>query len=144
MSTLVMHPAAVAAGLFDIVDRVFGDRGSDTGTDTGTEPSATMQLRTDVSEEETRYAIAVDIPGMAKEEVSIKVEGGKVFIEGERQGERKGKYHRAERAYGRFLRSFTLPDNVDAEKIEAKMANGVLELSLPKNQKAQPIEVKIS
>ncbi len=65
-------------------------------------------------------------------------------IEGERKEERSnGKYHLTERTYGRFYRSFALPDDVDAEKIEAKVSNGVLEISLPKNQKALPVEIKI-
>ena len=80
---------------------------------------------------------------MVKEDISIKVENGTMKIEGERKEERTGKYHLTERTVGRFYRSFALPDDVDAEKIEAKASNGVLEISLPKSQKVLPVEIKI-
>ena len=124
-------------------DRIFGDRYLDPEQSEAGE-AGRMHPCADVSEEEERYVITIDIPGMAKEEVSIKVEGGKLTIEGERKVERTGKSHRAERAYGRFLRAFTLPEGIDAGGVEAKMANGVLSVGLPKNKAAQPIEVKIS
>jgi HSP20 family protein len=134
-----MRPVVPAvADFFSIFDRVFGDRAlADDRADYRVQP------RMDVSEEENRYAVAIDIPGLSKEDISIKVENGTMKIEGERKEERAGKYHLAERSYGRFYRSFALPDDVDAEKIEAKVANGVLEITLPKTQKALPVEIKI-
>jgi len=138
MSALVMRPVPSVADFFSIFDRVFGDRPL-----TDDRADYKVQPRMDVSEEENRYAITLDIPGLAKEDISIKVENGTMKIEGERKEERTGKYHLAERTVGRFYRSFALPDDVDAEKIEAKATNGVLEISLPKNQKALPVEIKI-
>jgi len=138
MSALVMRPVPAVADFFSIFDRVFGDRPL-----TDDRADYRVQPRMDVSEEENKYAVTLDIPGLAKEDISIKVENGTMKIEGERKEERTGKYHLTERAYGRFYRSFALPDDVDAEKIEAKAANGVLEISLPKNQKALPVEIKI-
>jgi len=138
MSAIVMRPVPAAADFFSIFDRVFGDRSL-----TDDRADYRVQPRMDVSEEENKYAVTLDIPGLAKEDISIKVENGTMKIEGERKEERTGKYHLTERTYGRFYRSFALPDDVDAEKIEAKAANGVLEITLPKNQKALPVEIKI-
>jgi HSP20 family protein len=133
-----MRPVPSVADFFSIFDRVFGDRSL-----TDDRADYRVQPRMDVSEEENKYAVTLDIPGLAKEDISIKVENGTMKIEGERKEERAGKYHLTERTYGRFYRSFALPDDVDAEKIEAKASNGVLEISLPKNQKALPVEIKI-
>jgi len=138
MSAIVMRPVPAVADFFSIFDRVFGDRSL-----TDDRADYRVQPRMDVSEEENKYAVRLDIPGLAKEDISIKVENGTMKIEGERKEERTGKYHLTERTYGRFYRSFALPDDVDAEKIEAKAANGVLEITLPKNQKALPVEIKI-
>ncbi|MDR2592927.1 MAG: Hsp20/alpha crystallin family protein [Chitinispirillales bacterium] len=138
MSALVMRPVPSVADFFSIFDRVFGDRSL-----TDDRADYRVQPRMDVSEEENKYAVTLDIPGLAKEDISIKVENGTMKIEGERKEERTGKYHLTERTYGRIYRSFALPDDVDAEKIEAKANNGVLEISLPKNQKALPVEIKI-
>ncbi|GBU22576.1 heat-shock protein [Fibrobacteres bacterium R8-0-B4] len=138
MSSLVMRPVPSVSDFFSIFDRVFGDRSLTDGR-----ADYKVQPRMDVSEEENKYAVTLDIPGLSKEDISIKVENGAMKIEGERKEERTGKYHLAERTYGHFYRSFALPDDVDAEKIEAKAANGVLEISLPKSQKALPVEIKI-
>ena len=78
---------------------------------------------------------------MKKEDVKVTVENGVLTIQGERKYEKeeKGKkYHRVERSYGNFIRSFTLPDLVDEEKVKAEFKDGVLNLQLPKSQKAKP------
>ena len=79
---------------------------------------------------------------------TIPLEEGVLTIQGERRQEKQEsgkKYHRAERSYGRFVRSFTLPDLVDEEKVKAEFKDGVLNLQLPKSEKAKPkaIEVKV-
>ena len=86
---------------------------------------------------------------MKKEDVRVTLEDGVLTIQGERKQEKeeKGKkYHRVERSYGSFVRSFTLPDLVDEEKVKAEFKDGVLNLQLPKSEKAKPksIEVKVS
>ncbi len=105
--------------------------------------------KVDISEEDDHYELKADLPGMDKKDISISIEKGVLSIEGEKKEETrkgKGKYCHYERSYGRFSRSFTLPDEVDAEKIEARMNNGVLELRLPKSERARrkAIEVKIN
>jgi len=140
MSAFVLRHNPTAAMLSSWFDRMLGDL----STESDQELTSRLQPRMDISEEEGHYYISMDVPGLTKSDISIKVENGAVKIEGERKEEKKGKYHHSERAYGKFLRSFSLPDDVDSAKIEAKAENGVLELKLPKNKKALPIEIKIS
>ena len=102
----------------------------------------------DVSETEGEYQIKAEIPDVKKENVKVTLEDGVLTIQGERkqeQEEKGKKYHRVERSYGSFARSFTLPDLVDEEKVKAEFKDGVLNLLLPKSEKAKPkaIEVKV-
>jgi HSP20 family protein len=93
--------------------------------------------------------LKAELPGMKKEEVKLTVEGGTLSISGERKAEKEEKdkkYHRMERSYGAFQRSFTLPEGALAEKISAEFKDGVLLVHLPKGETAKPkaIEVKVS
>jgi HSP20 family protein len=85
---------------------------------------------------------------MKKENVKVTVENGVLSISGERKSEKeekKKKFHRIERSYGKFLRTFTLPEDADAKKIAAEFKDGVLKVHLPKGHsaKAKPVEVKV-
>src|SRR6516165_10408973 len=98
----------------------------------------------DIEENDREYILKAELPGMKKEEVKLTVEGGTLSISGERKAEKEEKdkkYHRMERSYGAFQRSFTL-----AEKISAEFKDGVLLVHLPKDETAKPqaIEVKVS
>jgi HSP20 family protein len=102
----------------------------------------------DVSETDGEYQIKAEIPDVKKEDVKVTLEDGVLTIQGERKQEKEDngkKYHRVERTYGSFVRSFTLPDLVDVEKVTAEFKDGVLNLQLPKSEKAKPkaIEVKV-
>ncbi|MBI2516178.1 MAG: Hsp20/alpha crystallin family protein [Opitutae bacterium] len=103
----------------------------------------------DITEDEKEYLIKADLPEMKKEDVHVTFEDGVLTITGERKVEKEEKnrkYHRIEREHGRFVRSFSLPENADATKIAAEFKEGVLVLRLPKNEKAHPrvLEVKIT
>jgi HSP20 family protein len=102
----------------------------------------------DITEDEKEYLIKAELPEVNKEEVKLTVHDDVLSISGERKYEKeeKGKkYHRVERAYGSFTRSFTLPEDADASKVAADYKDGVLKVHLPKSEKAKPksIEVKI-
>jgi HSP20 family protein len=102
----------------------------------------------DVEETETGYLVKTDLPGLTKEDININVEDGVMTISGEkkRETEKKDKhYSRYERSYGKFSRSFSLPNNVDSKKVEAKYHNGVLVVTLTKTEGSKPrgIEVKV-
>jgi len=101
----------------------------------------------DVSETDGEYQIKAEIPDVKKEDVRVTLEDGVLTIQGERKQEKEEKdkkYHRIERSYGSFVRSFTLPDLVDEEKVKAEFKDGVLNLKLPKSEKAKPKAIEVT
>jgi HSP20 family protein len=103
----------------------------------------------DITEDEKEYLIKAGLPEVKKEDVKLTVQDDVMCISGERKYEKeeKGKkYHRVERAYGSFMRSFSLPEDADGSKVNAEYKDGVLKVHLPKSEKAKPksIEVKVS
>ena len=102
----------------------------------------------DIEESETEYIIKAELPEVRKEDVKVAVNQGVLTIQGERKMEREAKnkkYHRVERAYGSFARSFTLPDDVQEDKVKARHGDGMLYLHLAKSETAKPkaVEIKI-
>ena len=103
----------------------------------------------DITEDDKEYLVKAEIPEMKKEDIKINVHDDVLTVSGERKYEKeeKGKkYHRVERAYGSFLRSFALPENADGSKISAEYKDGMLTVHLPKSEQAKKkaIEVKVS
>jgi HSP20 family protein len=103
----------------------------------------------DIEENEKEYLIKAELPEIKKEDVKVTVENDVLTIAGERKFEKeeKGKkYHRIERSYGSFVRSFALPEDSDGTKVSAEYKDGVLCIHLPKSEKAKPkaIEVKVA
>jgi len=104
--------------------------------------------RADISETDDSFSVNVEVPGIKREDVKISLEDHVLNISGENklEKEEKGKkFHRIERYYGSFSRSFTLPENVDEEKIEAGFKDGLLTLTIPKTEIKKPksIEIKV-
>lgn len=102
----------------------------------------------DITEDDQEYLVKTDLPEMKKEDVKIVVENGILTISGERKTEKEEKtkkYHRVERSFGNFERTFTMPEDTDAGKTKAEFKDGVLRVHLPKNPAAQPkkIDVKV-
>ncbi len=100
----------------------------------------------DIHETGDEYVVSADMPGVKKEDIEIDLKDGMLTIKGEKKFEEKvprDKYVRIERSYGRFVRSFSLPNNVDSEKIKATFNNGILELSIPKKEEAKPKQITI-
>jgi HSP20 family protein len=100
-------------------------------------------------EGEHAYHVEVDLPGVKKDDISVDVEGNVVTISGERKSKKEVKeedYYKVESSYGKFERSFTLPENVDVENIHAESEDGVLEVVIPKlaavGSKSKKIEIK--
>jgi HSP20 family protein len=103
----------------------------------------------DITEDDKEYLIKAELPEVKKEDVKLSVQDEVLTISGERKYEKeeKGKkYHRVERAYGSFTRSFTLPEDADGAKVNAEYKDGLLKVHLPKSEKAKPkaIDVKIA
>ena len=100
----------------------------------------------DIYETENEVVLTAEIPGIEEKDVEIKVEDNTLTLRGERKFEKETKeenYHRIERAHGSFFRSFTLPNYVDQDKIEAEHENGILKIRMPKRAELKPRKVKI-
>jgi HSP20 family protein len=100
----------------------------------------------DVHETENELVLKADVPDVDLKDIDIQVENQTLTVKGHRQFEKEGNskaYHRIERSYGSFVRSFTVPTSVDTEKVAAEYKNGVLTIRLPKKEAAKPRQVKI-
>jgi HSP20 family protein len=103
----------------------------------------------DIAEDDKEYLIKVELPEVQKDDVKVTVESGTLTISGERKTEKEQKgrrFHRVERFYGRFERSFSIPDDAEAGDVKAEFKDGVLRVHLAKSEKARPkqIEVKVN
>jgi HSP20 family protein len=100
----------------------------------------------DITEDDKEYVVKAELPELRKEDVKVTVENGILTMSGERKfekEEKKKKYHRVERGYGSFVRSFALPEDADADKVKAQFKQGMLEVHLPKNEKAKPKQIEV-
>lgn len=134
-------PFAAHSRLNQMFDTLFSNRGSDWYQ----EPS-TWAPEVDVEETKDAIVLRADLPGMNKKNMHISVEDGRLTISGERKGEHaaEGKnFHRIERTYGSFCRSFTLPATVLGDRVEASYKDGVLEVTVPKAEEVKPREIEI-
>jgi HSP20 family protein len=109
-------------------------------------PSGTWAPAVDVAEDKDRIHVKVEVPGMEEKDLRINYEDGLLTVSGERQFEKRDdrSYHRIERAYGTFVRSFNLPRTVDPNKIVASYRDGVLEIEIPKKDEAKPKKIEIN
>lgn len=99
----------------------------------------------DIWEDENELMVKADIPDLKFEDIHVDLENGTLTLRGERKFEKaeKGGYHRVERAFGAFERSFTVPETVDAEHVKADYKNGVLTVTLPKKESAKPRKINV-
>lgn len=101
----------------------------------------------DIKEEASRFLITADLPGVDPKDIEITMDNGVLTIKGERQAEERDEkegYKRVERVSGAFYRRFSLPDTADADRIEAKGKDGVLEVILPKHERVQPRKIEVN
>ena len=100
----------------------------------------------DIKEEDGAYLVHADVPGVDPKDIELNMENSVLTLRGERRLESakdEGNYRRIERVTGTFYRRFTLPDTADAEQISAKYTNGVLEVRIPKQEKALPRRIEV-
>ena len=141
------EPWSAMRQLRDEMNRAFGQvpTATDDGSDVVT--SAWMPA-VDVKEEDSRFVIAADVPGVDPADIEITMENGVLTIRGERKAEKRedggNGYRRVERLYGTFYRRFSLPDTADAEHISASGKNGVLEVVIPKKAAVQPKRIQVA
>jgi HSP20 family protein len=130
------------------VDRIF-DEAWRPGLELERRPQGNLpafQPQVDVREKGDCYLLAFDLPGMSKDQIKIDFQDGRLTVSGERSFENKtedDKFHRVERSYGRFERTFQLPNEVDGDKIQARFEDGVLEVLVPKTEVKRPKSIAI-
>lgn len=124
-----------------IFDRFFGRRSGDEGS-----TSAVWAPQTDLTETDDAFRIRLDVPGMSKEDITINLQNSTLTVSGTRSSEETEEgeeYVRVERAFGNFHRTFTLPEAVDAENIQATYEDGVLTISIPKTEESTRRQIEI-
>ncbi|MBI2560166.1 MAG: Hsp20/alpha crystallin family protein [Planctomycetes bacterium] len=100
----------------------------------------------DVSETNDNVIVKAEVPGLDPKDIDISISGDTLTLKGEKKEEKHENdryYHRIERRYGSFMRSVTLPESVDSEKVKAECKNGILEITLPKVEKAKPKKITV-
>ena len=145
MNLMRWDPYRDIATLQDRLNRAFGGLGR-------TEREDEMNLAAwappvDIAEEKDRILITAELPGFREDQIEIQTENGMLTLRGERKFEKESEgksYHRVERSYGQFVRSFSLPNNVDRERIKASFSDGLLKVELPKREDAKPRTIKIT
>lgn len=132
--------------LRDKMNRLFEDLVSSPKFEETDLIQSTWSPAVDIYETENELVLTAELPGVEEKDVEIKVEDNTLSLKGERKFEketREENYHRIERAYGSFYRSFSLPNYVDQDKISAEYENGLLKIHMPKKPEVKPRKVKI-
>ena len=132
--------------LQDRMNRLFEDAGRGWRHE---EPASTTTWSpaVDIYETEGEIVVKAELPGMDRKDITLNLENNVLTIRGERRFEKETKednYHRIERSYGGFSRSFSIPTSVDEEKIRADYKDGVLKVALPKKEQAKPKQIQIA
>lgn len=121
----------------DTFSRVFGE---------GEPNIQTWNPAVDIYETGQNLVLKAELPGVDPKDIEVRVEDGTLYLKGERKLEKESKdenYHRVERSYGSFTRSFTLPSSVNTDQVQANYKDGVLTLTLPKREEAKPKTIKV-
>jgi HSP20 family protein len=145
MAIVRFDPFRELASMQDRINRIFGEayrRGDDD-----------LTMRTDwvpavdiFENDQHEIVIKAEMPGLKKEDIDVSVENATLTLRGHREREttvKEEQYHRIERAYGMFSRSFSLPQTIDASKVQAEYKDGILTLTLPKREEAKPRQVQV-
>jgi HSP20 family protein len=129
-----------------LMGEFFGRASSDSGHEEGTWYSGAWSPPVDIYETSDALVMKAELPGFSKDDIQIELKENTLVMRGERKREdevQEGSFHRTERVYGAFQRSFLLPTTVDQGKVQASYKDGVLELRLPKVEAAQPRRISI-
>jgi HSP20 family protein len=146
MSIVKYEPWNLMNQLQSEMARLFDSRLSRLDTENGNVVTSDWAPPVDIREEENRFVIHADIPGVEAKDIDVHMENGLLTIKGERQREstvEREDYKRVERVHGSFYRRFSLPDTADSEKISARCSNGVLEIVIPKHERVHPRKITV-
>ena len=138
MTLIRYQPWAFVSRLQRELDRTLGESADSA--------SVSWIPHVDIREEDERFVVVADLPGVEGKDIEITAEKGVLTVKGERRSEKKSAkdgFESVERATGTFLRRFTLPESVDAEAIKASHVNGVLEVTIPKRPQEQPRRITV-
>jgi HSP20 family protein len=141
MTLVRFNPMRHLAALPLDVESFFENYGLGLGRDTVWNPSV------DIVETDEAYELKAEIPGLKKEDIQVSLEDGLLTIRGEKKEEtetRKKNYHTVERVFGKFERSFRLPENARGDSIHARYDNGVLSIDIPKAEEAKPKQIAVA
>lgn len=147
MSLVKWDPFRELEDISSRLNRIFGRTTTRPEPDREMLATADWTPSVDISETDTAYLVKGEIPGVKKEDVRVTIQDSMLTIQGERKQEKeeKGKkFHRIERSYGSFVRSFRVPDDVDENKVKAEFKDGMINVTLPKSAKAKAKAVEVS
>ncbi len=145
MAILRWNPVRGVVGLEDELRLLFGDF---FGPDRAGDETRFVRWapRVDIVEENGNYELTADLPGLKKDDIKIEIHDNMLTLRGEKKIEEEKKeksYRLAERCYGEFVRTFTLPENVNKDTIEAEFKDGVLKLTIPKTEQPKPAQIEV-
>ncbi len=150
MSIVKWNPTRELLNVEREFNRLFNSLGSRFGlmesSDIEEYENAVWTPLTDITEDKDNFVLRLDLPGVNKDEVKISYVDGMLNISGERKQEKEtkdAKFHRMERAYGKYFRSFSLPSKINENKIDAEFKDGQLIITVPKAEEAKPKEIPI-
>ena len=147
MSLVRYEPWSLLNQLSKEIDQLFDPRRMALATEQESDvATADWVPAVDIKEEPDKFVIHADVPGVDPKDIEVSMENGVLTIKGQREEEKKEEkegYKRIERVRGAFYRRFSLPDTADAEKIKAKVKNGVLEIVIPKQEEVQPRRITV-
>ena len=146
MAVVKWDPFRDLSLLQDRMNRLFDDAGRTWRPDEAA-ATTTWSPAVDIFETEGEIVVKAELPGMERKDITLNLENNVLTLRGERRFQKETKdenYHRIERSYGNFSRSFSIPAIVDEERIRADYKDGVLKILLPKKDQAKPKQIKIA
>jgi HSP20 family protein len=147
MAIVRFDPFGDLASMQDRINRIFGDAYLRNGTDDDVMNRGDWRPPVDIYENDKHeIVLRAELPGLKREDLDIRVENNTLTLRGERKRDAEVKqesYHRVERSYGAFSRSFSLPTTVNTEKVQATFADGVLTITLPIREEAKPRQIQV-
>ncbi|MEX0588435.1 MAG: Hsp20/alpha crystallin family protein [Cyanobium sp.] len=149
MALIKWEPLRDIEDIFERYSRSLGApffRPSDIARSTEMVGNGEWTPRVDISESDAAFQIRAEVPGVCKDDVKVTLDNGVLTLQGERHQEHEEqgvRFHRVERSYGNFIRSFTLPSNVDAQQLKAHFRDGLLEVNIPKTPEVETSTITI-
>jgi len=147
LNLIKWHPSVELEDVANRLNRIFGRSGSRDESTQEMLATTDWTPSVDISETDQAYLVKAEIPGVNKEDVKVTIQNGLLGIQGERRQEKIDtgkKFHRVERCYGSFARSFRVPNDADENSVKAQFKDGILNITLEKVEKAKSRQINVS